>query len=126
MESSPWVHRVRSRAGHSDARHDQSCRTKVTLMGMAVCGNKPTNRTGAYFEAAGRQWLPLAEMSRHFAPEVCAACKYWDSNNGDGLDADGARRLAVALEQAVVAGQIDAYLAARAKYLATLPNEVCE
>jgi hypothetical protein len=95
-------------------------------MGMAVCGNNPSSKTGEYFEAAGLLWLPLAQISQHFAPEVCAACKYWDSNDGDGLDADGARRLAVALEQALVAGQIDAYLAERAQYLATLPNEVCQ
>jgi len=66
-------------------------------MGMAVCGNNPSSKTGEYFEAAGLLWLPLAQISQHFAPEVCAACKYWDSNDGDGLDADGARRLAVAL-----------------------------
>ena len=73
-------------------------------MSMAVCGNNPSNRIGEYFEAAILQWLPLVELSQHFAPEVCAACKDWDSNGGDGLDADGARRLAVALEQALVVG----------------------
>src|SRR5262249_11406390 len=74
-------------------------------MGMAVCGNNPSSKAGEYFEAAILQWLPLVEVSQHFAPKVCAACKDWDSNDGDGLDADGARRLAVALEQALVAGK---------------------
>src|SRR5215475_13128672 len=97
----------------------------ITPMSMAVCGNNPSSKTGEYFEAPGLLWLPLAQISRHFAPEVCRACKYWDSNDGDGLDANGARRLAATLEQALVAGKIDAYLAERDKELAELPNEVC-
>ena len=92
-------------------------------MSMAVCGNNPSGKTGEYFEAPGLQWLPLVEISQHFAPEVCAACRDWDSDDGDGLDADGARRLALALEQALAAGQIDAYVAERDKKLAALPNE---
>jgi len=77
-------------------------------MSMAVCGNNPSSKASEYFEAAGRQWMPLVDISQQFAPEVCAACKYWRSNDGDGLDAAGARRLAIALERALAVGQIDA------------------
>jgi hypothetical protein len=95
-------------------------------MGFAVSGRKPSSQTGQHFALPGFQWLPLAKMSRHFAPEICAPCEYWDSNDGDGLDADGAKRLALALEQALGAGRVDAYLAAREKELAALPDETCE
>src|SRR5262245_39715748 len=95
-------------------------------MGMAVSGKRPSSKAGRYFGAPGAQWLPLAKLSQHFAPEACAACKYWESNDGDGLDADGAIRLAAVLEQALAAGRIDAYLAEREKELAALPNEPCE
>lgn len=70
-------------------------------MGMDVYGKAPRSKQGEYFRNNIWWWHPLAWFCQEIAPEVCAACKHWDSNDGDGLDNDGAIALSLALQAAV-------------------------
>ena len=51
----------------------------------------------------------MADYCIRVAPDICAPCKYWHSNDGDGLDAAGALALADALETEIDAGRTEAY-----------------
>lgn len=94
-------------------------------MGMDVYGTQPTSKTGEYFRNNVWWWRPLADYVRQIAPEITAACVYWQSNDGDGLDAAGARALADRLQQELSEGRTAAYAAIRAAELAALPDEPC-
>ncbi len=71
--------------------------TKAHAMGMDVFGREPKNETGKYFRNNVWYWRPLAELCQGLAPEICKACRYWQSNDGDGLDEAGAEALAASL-----------------------------
>jgi hypothetical protein len=94
-------------------------------MGMDVYGTHPTSETGEYFRANVWWWRPIAEISRAFAPEICQACQYWHTNDGDGLDARAARELADRLQGAIDDGRMREYLDTREAVLAKLPDERC-
>lgn len=70
-------------------------------MGMDVYGKAPRSKHGEYFRNNIWWWPPLARFCQEVAPEVCAACRYWQSNDGDGLDNDGAIALSLSLQAAV-------------------------
>jgi hypothetical protein len=70
-------------------------------MGMDVCGKAPRSQQGEYFRNNIWWWHPLADFCLQLAPEVCAPCRYWHSNDGDGLDNDGAIALSLSLQAAV-------------------------
>ena len=89
-------------------------------MGMDVFG-----KTGNYFRRNVWGWHPLAGYIRDNFPEIAADCQYWHSNDGDGLDADGALALADAIDAAVADGGAARYIAERDAGLAALPNETC-
>jgi hypothetical protein len=78
-------------------------------MGMDVHGNNPTGPRGEYFRNSISKWHPLARYCNLIAPEICAPCKHWDRNDGDGLDAAGAVALADALGKEIEAGWAAAY-----------------
>jgi hypothetical protein len=78
-------------------------------MGMDISGWKPTGPRGEYFRNSICQWHPLARYCNLIAPEICAPCKGWYGNDGDGLDAAGAVALADALEKEIEAGWAAAY-----------------
>ena len=92
-------------------------------MGMDVYGRSPASPVGEYFRRNVWGWRPLATFCTECFPDETAACTYWHSNDGDGLDRDGAIRLAECIEQAVDSGRAAAYIAAREAALATLPDE---
>jgi hypothetical protein len=95
-------------------------------MGMDVIGKNPSSETGEYFRANVWWWRPIAEISIHFAPEVCAKCEHWGSNDGDGLDAEGSKVLAEALQGAIEKGLVGDYIKDRERQLAALPLVPCE
>lgn len=95
-------------------------------MGMDVFGKNPKNETGKYFRNNIWYWRPLADLCVTLAPEVCAPCKHWQSNDGDGLDAAGAEALAIVLRRKMADGTIARYVEERDRYLAGLPDEPCE
>lgn len=78
-------------------------------MTMDVYGMKPTSARGRYFGANLSGWCALADYALEVAPEVCAPCKYWGANDGDGLDAAGAIALADALQTEIKSGRTAAY-----------------
>lgn len=94
-------------------------------MGMDVYGKAATDGVGEYFRRSVWGWRPLAEyvVTRH--PQIAAGCTYWQSNDGDGLDAAGAVELAKALRADVASGRAAAYVAQRNAHLAALPRLTC-
>jgi hypothetical protein len=78
-------------------------------MGMDIYGKNPTGPRGEYFRNSISEWHPLARYCNLIAQEICAPCKHWHHNEGDGLDAAGAVALADALEKEIAAGWAAAY-----------------
>jgi len=76
---------------------------------MDVYGRKPTGPQGKYFRNSIASWHPLARYCNLIAPDICGACKYWHTNDGDGLDTTGALALADTLEKEINAGWAAAY-----------------
>lgn len=99
---------------------------KATTMGMDVFGIKPTDKEGEYFRNNIWWWRPLADLCQALAPDVCAACKHWQSNDGDGLDEHGATALGVVLDKALADGTISKLIAERDAYIAALPDVDCD
>lgn len=94
-------------------------------MGMDVYGNSPSTEVGEYFRANVWRWHPLASYATAHYPALTAACEHWHTNDGDGLDAEGARALGEALLADVESGRALAYADQHAAALAALPNEPC-
>jgi hypothetical protein len=94
-------------------------------MGMDVCGRNATGERGRYFRNNVWWWRPLADYCIMVAPDICAACRYWYSNDRDGLDAEGAVALAEALQNEIAAGRTEAYARRYAFHQELMPNEPC-
>lgn len=94
-------------------------------MGMDVYGKAPTTEEGKYFRRNAWGWRPLATLACTLCPKETAACSYWQSNDGDGLDAAGAIGLADALQDKIAQGAVKAYIEIRNAELERLPNEPC-
>ena len=94
-------------------------------MGMDLEGLKPTSPEGADFRLNVWHWRPVADLVLDLFPKETAACEYWHSNDGDGLDAEQSGKLADAIEQALESGEIADYAAAREARLKALPLEPC-
>lgn len=64
-------------------------------MGMDVFGKKPTSKRGEYFRNNVWWWRPLAGFIEEVAPpELFHKCRYWQSNDGDGLGKRDSLKLA--------------------------------
>lgn len=94
-------------------------------MGMDVFGRNPSGETGEYFRNNVWYRRPLADLCQTLAPEICKACTYWQSNDGDGLDEAGASALAAVLDSKLADGTIGRMIADRERYLENLPDEPC-
>ena len=57
-------------------------------MGMDLSGRKPTTEQGEYFCNNVWWWHPLAIYICEVAPEIADHCEYWQTNDGDGLNAE--------------------------------------
>lgn len=94
-------------------------------MGMDVYGKKPVSETGKYFRNNVWWWRPLADYCCEVAPKITANCKYWQSNDGDGLNAQDSASLADLLQIEIETG---ATLIYEKRYISTqeaTPNEEC-
>lgn len=98
---------------------------KAPTMGMDVFGKAPKSETGKYFRNNVWWWRPLADLCLSLAPDICAPCEHWHSNDGDGLDAIGAEALAMVLTRNIEDGTMARMIAARAERLGSLPDEPC-
>lgn len=94
-------------------------------MGMDVYGKKPTTEEGKYFRNNVWWWHPLANYIIAAAPEIAERCKLWHTNDGDGLDAADAVRLADVLQREIDAGRTLAYARRYTSDLERMPNEKC-
>lgn len=94
-------------------------------MDMDVYGKSPASEQGKYFRNNVWFWRPLATYCCEIAPGITSACMFWQSNDGDGLDADGSVALADALQAEIDSGRCDAYEKIYAAELAALPRERC-
>jgi hypothetical protein len=94
-------------------------------MGMDLYGRKPTGESGRYFRNNWPLWHPLARYCNMIAPETCAPCRHWHSNDGDGLDAAGAVALAEALQKEVDSGRTETCARRYASEQELMPDELC-
>jgi hypothetical protein len=84
-------------------------------MGMDVYGLKPVTEHGKYLHTCISTWSALADYMQSVAPDITKHCRYWHSNDGDGLNAKRATQLANRLEEELAAGRTSIYERAHAK-----------
>lgn len=89
-------------------------------MGMSVYGE-----TGAYFQSSVWSWHPLADYLIYVAPDIAGQCRYWHSNDGDGLSKANALRLADRVQAEIDAGRTAHYETLYRSERLRLPNEPC-
>jgi hypothetical protein len=75
-------------------------------MGMDVSGRNPSAPQGEYFWASIDRWPLLVRVITTLCPQETSACKYWESNDGDGLNSAQALALAEALERKLRSGEV--------------------
>lgn len=95
-------------------------------MGMDVVGRAPDCQIGACFQANNAWWHPLATYVTTIAPQITCACKFWYSNDGDGLGEAAARQLAIVLRQKLANGDVSTWKHMREAELAQLPLPTCK
>ena len=93
-------------------------------MGMDLDGKKPLNKAGEYFRANIWFWRPLWSYCCEISP-LAAGVKYGFSNDGDGLDAEGAIALADAIDAQIKSGATKDHENVRRVELVSLPDEAC-
>jgi hypothetical protein len=94
-------------------------------MGMDVSGKNPKADAGVYFRRNVWGWHPLATLVCKLAPRITCHCKRWHSNDGDGLNATNATRLAAVLDTALASGKVAMLVALRVAQLRRLPDLTC-
>lgn len=95
-------------------------------MGMDIYGIRPTSKKGEYYRNGGEAWIHLVTLIKTLCPEETLGCKYWTTNDGDGLVAVGACDLADALQDRINQGAVRAYIKALNAMLEAMPNEPCD
>jgi hypothetical protein len=95
-------------------------------MGMDVYGIDPTTEAGRYFRNNMWWWRPLADFLVSTYPELTSMCRFWHTNDGDGLDAVAAIQLADALDADLANGSIAVYARTRQEVIASMPYEECD
>jgi hypothetical protein len=94
-------------------------------MGMDVYGNRPKNQCGKYFGISAWGWRPLATYACEVAPAITAKCKYWYSNDCDGLNGEDSILLADLLQKEIDSGRTERYARLRQSQIEQMPNEPC-
>jgi hypothetical protein len=94
-------------------------------MGMDVYGKNPKSETGTYFRRNVWGWRPLWDYVSTQHPEIAELVQYGYSNDGDGLGARNAKKLAKLLMEDFTSGKVAEYVAERNSALAELPFEEC-
>ena len=94
-------------------------------MGMDLSGKNAKNDAGVYFRRNVWGWHPLAKLVCKLAPDITRHCKRWHTNDGDGLNATNAKRLAAALDVALASGKVAMLVALRVARLKRSPDVTC-
>ncbi len=79
-------------------------------MGMDVYGRNPAGPEGTYFRASISEWPVLVKIIMTLCPQETAGCKYWHTNDGDGLNSTQALALCCAIERKIRSGEVAAAL----------------
>lgn len=95
-------------------------------MGMDVYGNAPTAEVGEYFRRSVWGWHPLWDLVEDVCPWVLKAVPGGHYNDGEGLDAQQALRLADELAEMLADKTITRYIEKRNHTLAELPDVPCQ
>ena len=93
-------------------------------MGMDVIGVEPTSQTGEYFRNNVWWWRPLWDYCCEVSDEA-RSVEYGQSNDGDGLDSDGAIALGKILLEEIESGATKEYEQYYYKSLSELPMQEC-
>ena len=94
-------------------------------MGMDVYGNTPRSDRGTYFRNNVWWWHPLWQYCETVAADIIPTGNLGHSNNGWGLDDDGATALAERLELALRSGHTHRYADLYHQRLRSLPHQPC-
>lgn len=92
---------------------------------MDVYGNNPISEKGEYFRNNIWWWRPLWDFCEELAPELCTGVS-GHTNDGDGLDEEGAKALANILTISLSEGVVDTYEQKRREYLESIPKDPCK
>lgn len=95
-------------------------------MGMDVNSKAPKNDKGAYFQMSVWGWHPLAHYIQELAPELAVKCKYWHSNDRDGLNAEDSLALAKILRERLATGGVKQDTEAFEQERRETPDEFCK
>ena len=95
-------------------------------MGMDLSGRKPTTEQGEYFCNNVWWWHPLAIYICEVAPEIADHCEYWQTNDGDGLNAEDSAALADKLQQEIDSGRTERFALIHAAEQELTPNDPCD
>jgi hypothetical protein len=79
---------------------------------MDVSGKAPSSEVGEYFRANLWWWRPLWDYCRQVSPEIVTETVHRDGsfNDGAGLDAEHAAKLAEALRAEIASGDAASYI----------------
>lgn len=95
-------------------------------MGMDVMGKNAKTETGEYFRRNVWGWRPLWGYALTMHADIASKVSHGQSNDGDGLDADDAYKLGLALYEDIADGVAAKYVADRDAKIAALPLNDCE
>jgi hypothetical protein len=93
-------------------------------MGMDVIGKNAKSEVGEYFRRSVWGWRPLWDYVYDIHEDLVGNVE-GGYNDGDGLDAVGATKLANRLFEDLADGTVYRYVSERNEKLASLPRETC-
>ena len=94
-------------------------------MGMDVYGMNPSSPCGNHFGITVWGWRPLATYVCEVAPEIASKCKYWFSNDCDGLNGEDSLLLADLLRKEIDSSRTEKYARLRRSQFKLAPNKPC-
>ena len=80
---------------------------------------------GCYFQTSWWTWRPIARFMCDQFPEIASHCTYWQSNDGDGLNAAQAKRLGKRLTAMIEDGSMAGLIEMRDARHRALPDKPC-
>ena len=96
-------------------------------MGMDISGKNPVSKTGSYFRNNVWWWRPLWNYCHHVAPDLIDGDLFSSGgyNEGAGLNAKSAAKLAIILETKLAEGHTKHWEEEYKLYIESLPDDIC-